>query len=298
MVRTSEVIKTLTREHLLERNGLLFGQCITAVGWVAGTVPELTERDGIVELPTSDVSNGGVVVGAGLSGVRPIYVIRYQGFLWYNIASIVNYAAKSKELWKQPCPIFIRAIGMEGKIGPVAGNIHHGLAIKMPGLVVQSPMVPKEWISVWTNFLNNDNPVLCSEHRLSYQLTDDADIASNIDNSSELTLVGVSSGRLSCAEAIKNKLNANLLNIVNIKPLILSDEDLKLLDKKYILIVDAENPDCGVAQYLYYKISQLFPNVKIQYLSLEDRSAGFSTETDNLTPTYKDIINYVENFIY
>src|SRR5688572_8662617 len=89
----SETIKEITRKHLVENNGLLLAQNVNAVGFIGGTVPELS--DGIIELPTSDVSNSGIAVGAALAGRRPIYVIRYQGFLWYNAAHIANYAAKS-----------------------------------------------------------------------------------------------------------------------------------------------------------------------------------------------------------
>ncbi|GIR93519.1 MAG: hypothetical protein CM15mP93_17060 [Thiotrichaceae bacterium] len=47
---------------------MCFGQCLTAVGWVGGTLPELYEKDGMVEVTTADVANGGFVVGAGLKG--------------------------------------------------------------------------------------------------------------------------------------------------------------------------------------------------------------------------------------
>ena len=120
----------------------MFGQCLSAVGWVGGTVPELTEKDGLVELSMADVANGGIVAGAGLSKRRPIYVIRYHGFNWYTAPMIVNYAAKSKEIWNTPCPVFVRGIGMEGAIGPVAGSSHHSLYYRMPGIRIVSPMTP------------------------------------------------------------------------------------------------------------------------------------------------------------
>ena len=97
----------------------------TAKRFFDSTLISLTEKDGIVELSMADVSNGGIVTGAGLSKRRPIYVIRYQGFNWYNCPMIVNYACKSKEIWKVPCPVFVRGIAMEGAIGPVAGSSHH-----------------------------------------------------------------------------------------------------------------------------------------------------------------------------
>ena len=141
-----EIIKNTTKNHLKNKNGLLFGQCLSAVGWVGGTVPELTEEEGLVELSMADVANGGIVAGAGLSNRRPIYVIRYQGFNWFNASIILNYACKSKEIWNVPCPIFIRGIAMEGSIGPVAGSSHHSIYYKMPGIKIISPMTPKEYL--------------------------------------------------------------------------------------------------------------------------------------------------------
>ena len=115
-------IKNIIRKHLKKKIGKVFGQCLTAVGWVGGTLPEMYEKDGMVEVSMADVADGGFVVGAALMNSKPIYVIRYQGFNWYNCPMIVNYACKSKEIWKIPCPVFVRGIAMEGGIGPVAGS--------------------------------------------------------------------------------------------------------------------------------------------------------------------------------
>ena len=107
-----EKIKEIVHKHLKKHKGLTFGQCLTAVGWVGGTLPELYEKDGMIELSMADVAGGGIVTGSALMKERPIYVIRYQGFNWYNAPMIVNYAAKSKEIWNTPCPVFVRGIGM------------------------------------------------------------------------------------------------------------------------------------------------------------------------------------------
>ena len=53
-----EIIKAVTRQHLVERNGLAMGQCLTAVGWVGGTLPELYEENGMVEVSMADVAGG------------------------------------------------------------------------------------------------------------------------------------------------------------------------------------------------------------------------------------------------
>ena len=70
-----DTIKETVRHHL-KLGGLAFGQCLTAVGWVGGTLPEMYESEGMIELPMADVAGGGFVVGAALMGKRTIYVIR------------------------------------------------------------------------------------------------------------------------------------------------------------------------------------------------------------------------------
>ena len=59
-----ETIKEIVRKHLKSKKGKVFGQCLTAVGWVGGTLPELYEKDGMVEVSMADVADGGFVVGA------------------------------------------------------------------------------------------------------------------------------------------------------------------------------------------------------------------------------------------
>ena len=55
------------------KQGKVFGQCLTAVGWVGGTLPEMYEKDGMVEVSMADVAGGGFAVGAALMNSRPIY---------------------------------------------------------------------------------------------------------------------------------------------------------------------------------------------------------------------------------
>ena len=78
-----ETIKDITHQHL-KQGSKCYGQCLTAVGWVGGTLPKLYEKDGMIELSMADVAGGGIVAGVALAGERPIYVVRYQGFQWFN----------------------------------------------------------------------------------------------------------------------------------------------------------------------------------------------------------------------
>jgi pyruvate/2-oxoglutarate/acetoin dehydrogenase E1 component len=294
-----ETIKSTIRHHLQERNGLAFGQCLTAVGWVGGTLPELYEEDGMVELSMADVAGGGIVVGSGLAGRRPIYVIRYQGFNWYNSPMIVNYACKSKEIWKNPCPILVRGIAMEGGIGPVAGSSHHSLYYRMPGIKIISPMTPEEYKYTYNHFMNNDDVMYVSEHRGSYGNTEELEDV--IYEDSDVVLFPISITRFNAEEARKALLDkgvkASIIHQLWIKPFVFKDEWKNALNNsKFGGIILDDDYVGGVAGSIAHDM-MIQSDKKVYAMGLENRSAGFHKSVDNLPPTVDKIVEQVLELI-
>ena len=161
MTTLREVIRATTAAHLDEGHAVA-GQCLSAVGWVGGTVPD---HPALTELPMSDVAQSGFVVGMALAGRWPIYIVRYQGFMLLNAALILSYAAKSKALWGRDCPILIRSISMEGGIGPVASGCQHSMFTRWPDVRVAAPMTPLEWKGEYDRWREHGSVVYLSEHR-------------------------------------------------------------------------------------------------------------------------------------
>ena len=295
-----ETIKFLIKNHLKKSRGYVFGQCLTAVGWVGGTLPEMYEKDGMIELSMADVSNGGIVVGSALMNTKPIYVIRYQGFSWYNCPMIVNYACKSKELWDVPCPIFVRGIAMEGGIGPVAGSSHHSLYYRMPGIKIASPMTPKEYISVYNKFINGNDVVYVSEHRKSYDNKDELyDQFNTLKN--DLIIIAISVTRFEAKKALEilteMGLKVGLINVLWIKPFKLNNKQLLALkNTKFGSLVLDDDYEDGVSKSIANYIN-IKTNKKVYTLGLKNKSAGASLSTDNLPPTKKEIVKKIINII-
>ena len=285
-----DTIKDTVAQHL-NQGGLAFGQCLTAVGWVGGTLPEMYEEDGMVELSMADVAGGAIVVGAGLTGKRPIYVIRYQGFNWYNCVSILNYACKSKELWGISCPILVRSIAMEGSIGPVAGSSHHSLYHRMPGVQIHSPMTPNEYTECYNNFMASDEVFYVSEHRGAYNNTDDLpDI--EFDNP-DFVLFPISICRFAALEAARQLYHEGVKVSVYhqriLKPFNVLPEWSKALSfAKKGLVLDDDYPD-GIASTIAQKL-MLESNSHVYTLGLKERSAGFAKHLDNLPPSRDEIV--------
>jgi len=258
-------------------------------------LPELYEEDGMVELSMADVAGGGIAVGMALANRRPMYVIRYQGFNWYNAPSIINYAAKSKEIWDVSCPIFVRSIAMEGGIGPVAGSSHHSLYYRMPGIKIYSPMTPNEYKEVYRNFMNEDEVYYVSEHRGSYNNTEE--LPDIIQKDAKVTLFPISITRFAAVEAAKELekegTKVNIIHINQIKPFKIKKEYVNFITNG--LVIDDDYVD-GIAKAISYDIQKI-TNKKIDVLGLEDKSAGFYKQVDNLPPTKEKIIGKVKKLL-
>lgn len=293
-----QTIHNISQQHL-QNGGMLFGQNLTAVGFVGGTVPNLKEDQGICELPNADSSNGGIVVGAALMGKRPIYTVRYQGFLWFNAVSIANYAAKSKELWDIACPVFMRCISMEKSIGPVAGSSHISLFYKMPGLKIMSPISPKEYEMCYEEFMKDDEVFIINEHRGTFD--NEKEYTSQLNLFSTITFLPISITRMACDNVSKklnkNGINASIIHTHRIKPMTLTHQEIMCLkNSKSIIITDNDYAE-GIANNIALDIMRLVGHTRVYVLGLENRSAGFSKETDNLPPNEEQIMKYCEGIV-
>lgn len=293
-----DTIKETVRHHLTERNGIAMGQCLTAVGWVGGTLPELYEDDGMVELSMADVAGGGIAVGAALAGRRPMYVIRYQGFNWYNAPTITNYAAKSKEIWGVPCPMFVRSIAMEGGIGPVAGSSHHSLYYRMPGLKIFSPMTPKEYKKVYESFMAEDEVYYISEHRGAYGNTEE--MPNIICSRPHISLFPISITRFAAMEAakelLKEGIRVSIHHIVKVKPFEPSEKDLEVLFESGIGIVLDDDYVDGIAKSLAFDLMKRTTS-NVHVMGLENKTAGFYSQVDNLPPSKEKIIAKIRELL-
>jgi pyruvate/2-oxoglutarate/acetoin dehydrogenase E1 component len=293
-----ETIKEITRNHLTTGKGRCYGQCLTAVGWVGGTLPELYEEDGMVELSMADVAGGSIVTGIALAGGRPIYVVRYQGFQWYNAASIVNYAAKSKEIWGRPCPVLVRSIAMEGGIGPVAGSSHHSLYHRMPGIKVAAPMTPNEYQVIYDSYMEDDDPYYISEHRKSYDNSEE--LENIIDHSIvDFTIFPISITRLEMKKLLElakeEDITLNIIHQLWIKPFnIPVSWKLALKNSQYGGLVTDDDYVEGTASSIANELSNETGKV-VRTLGLDPRTAGFHPTVDNLPPTAEKIINKLKS---
>lgn len=294
----ADTIRDITKEHIDKNDGIVMGQCLSAVGWVQNTIP--AQEKGIVELPMTDVAGAGFAVGSSLIGGRPIFVLRFQSFLWLNASPIVNYAAKSKEMFGYPAPVFIRAIASEGGgTGPVHTNCYHSIFAHMPGLPIVAPMTPNEYKEIWDHFITNDDPMLVSEHRRSYKNA--IEIEDKFHKKPKITLISISASRFEAYKAFKTLKNQGIdvdySSILWLKPFKPKKQLIESLNKtKKGLIIDSSYEIASIARSIAYDL-MISTEAKIHVLGMKDKSPGATDELDNGTPSADTIVEKIKSII-
>jgi acetoin:2,6-dichlorophenolindophenol oxidoreductase subunit beta len=295
----AETIREISKIHLDKNDGLIMGQCLSAVGWVQNTVP--AQKKGIVEFPMTDTAGAGFAVGAAVGGRKPIFILRFQSFLWLNASPLINNAAKSKEIFGYSAPVFIRAIASEGiSSGPIHTNCYHSPFAHMPGLPICAPMTPLEYKDIWKFFLKSDTPLLVSEHRRSYK--EKIEFRDEINNGSKISIFLISAVRFQLPE-IKEKLKnlgikADIFHLVWLKPFIIKKKYIESLKKtKKAIIIDSTYEICGISEHIAYKLMNKVTGSSAINLGMEDRSPGCSKKLMNGTPSTRTIINKILKMI-
>lgn len=292
-----DTIREIARNHLEKNNGLLLGQSLTAVGWVNQTVPDTV---GIIEFPMADVADAGIAVGAALAGRRPIFVIRYQDFILLGLSPIVNYAAKTKDFFGKGTPIFVRLLADEGHgVGPVHSGKLHAIFMHLPGMRVCSPMTPKEYEEAWRVFMENDEPMIVSEHRYSFGNCDE--MPDVVTGSADVTIFGISMARFNMVKAaellLEGGVKANLIHLMWLKPLVLDDRLLTpLRQSKAGIVVDSGFEIAGASQSIAYEL-MFETGLPVKALGLRDRSVGVTPESENATPDARRIAQVAKEIL-
>lgn len=273
-------INATMRELLIDYNGLIFGQNLTDVGWVAGTLPELPNHRGYVELPISDIAGPGLAVGAALTRRPVVYISRYQGYLWLNMAPIATYAALARKVFKQDCKLMFRSIADDGAWGPVAAGSHFSIALQIPSLKVVAPICPKDWKDIWNDFIANDDPIFVAEHRGTYELEE---LKIYKDEKPQIVVLFVSSTWLSAENLSKMLKSQNIEhyfdNIVWVRPTRINSETLKIIKQtKKCLIVDPCSENSGIGRRVQSFVEEVCPSTLIKVVGNNELFPGYASE--------------------
>ena len=158
----------------------------------------------VLTTPISEEATTGLVLGAALSGMRPIQVHIRVDFMLLAVNQIINMISSATfgSDGKAKCPLLIRSVvGRGWGQGYQHSKSLHGLFSQIPGLKIIMPSTPSDAKGMIKQAIKNDSPVISFEHRWLYWQeeelrenydTENYDIPSNIKSGNDVTIISTS----------------------------------------------------------------------------------------------------------
>lgn len=168
--------EALDEEMSRDDSVILFGEDVGIHGNPFGVTLGLFDKYGperVLDTPISEAAIAGTAIGSAITGMRPVAEIMSMDFITIAMDQIVNQAAKMRYMFggKIKVPLVIRTqVG-----GGVSAAAQHSQSLEAwvfhtPGLKIIMPSTPYDVKGLLKTAIRDDNPVICIEHKLLYNI--------------------------------------------------------------------------------------------------------------------------------
>ena len=143
---------------------------------VFGSTKGLVDKYGpkrIMDMPVSENAMTGMILGAAITGMRPIMTHIRLEFAMLTMDQIANQAAKWHYMFggQAAAPMVIRmVVGRGWGQGAQHSQSLHSWFAHVPGLKVILPSTPYDAKGMLMSAIRDNNPVMCIEHRWLYNI--------------------------------------------------------------------------------------------------------------------------------
>lgn len=159
-----------------DRAVILFGEDIGAAGGSFKVTRGLLESfgaDRVRDTPISEATLSGLVVGAALTGLKPVLELMFMDFAALAMDGIVNQAAKSRFMFggQASVPLVIRMPHGGGlNAGPQHSQCLEAWFSHVPGLKVVCPATVEDAYSLTMAAILDPDPVIVVENKALYAM--------------------------------------------------------------------------------------------------------------------------------
>ena len=314
-LKYSEAIFEATQLCMEEdKDVILIGLGVPDPKGIFGTTLGLQEKfgkDRVFDAPTSESALSGIVLGASITGMRPVIVHQRVEFSLLGIEQIVNQAAK----WSYQsggmmnAPLVIRLIiGKGWGQGPQHSQSLESWFSHIPGLKVVMPATPHDAKGLLAASIRDNNPVVFLEHRWLHSSVGNvpkelyeipigkANVLRSGRDLSIITYSHMVPQALYCAEVLDHYgISTEVVDLRSLRPL---DEEtiLKSVSKTgRLLALDGGWPRCGIAsEIITIASTRIFNQFKSQPIrcALKDVPIPSTRSLANLVyPSVEEVIS-------
>jgi pyruvate dehydrogenase E1 component beta subunit len=156
-------------------NVLVFGEDVGHYGGVFRATEGLQKEfgeDRVFDTPLAESGIGGLAIGLGLTGFRPVAEIQFIGFIYEALDSIMGQSARMRfrSGGRYHSPITFRSpFGVGVKAAEFHTDNLEGLLAQTPGLKVVMPSNPYDAKGLLISAIRDNDPVFFMEHMKLYR---------------------------------------------------------------------------------------------------------------------------------
>lgn len=299
---------------------LVFGEDVGKNGGVfratEGLQAEFGE-DRVFDTPLAESGIGGLAVGLGLTGYRPVMEIQFFGFVFEVFDSVASQAARMRfrSGGKYNAPITIRSpFGGGVKTPELHADSLEGLMAQTPGIKVVIPSTPYDAKGLLISAIRDNDPVVFLEHMKLYRSfrgevpeeeytipLGKADVKREGKDITIVTYGAMVHSSLKAAEELaKEGIEAEVIDLRTISPLDM-DTILASIDKtNRAIVVQEAQKQAGIGANVVAEITEraiLKLEAPVLRVAAPDTVFPFAQAEDIWLPNYVDIIEKAKQVV-
>lgn len=313
MTMIQAITDALRTELRNNENVLLFGEDIGVNGGVFRATEGLQKEfgeDRVFDTPLAESGIGGLAVGLGLQGFRPVMEIQFFGFVFEVMDSIVGQMARTRYRsgGRYHQPITVRS--------PFGGGVHtpemhsdslEGLMTQSPGLKVVVPSTPYDAKGLLISAIRDNDPVIFLEHLKLYRAFREevpeeeytieigkADVKREGTDLSIITYGAMVHESLKAAEELeKEGYSVEVVDLRTIQPLDIETIISSVEKTGRVVVVQEAQRQAGVAANVVAEINEraiLSLEAPVLRVTAADTVYPFSQAEGVWLPNFKDVI--------
>ncbi len=233
------VTAAIAQEMARDPNVVFLGEDIAAPGGVFKTTAGLLEQFGperVKDTPISEQAILGAVMGAAMTGLRPIAEIMFSDFLAVCWDIVANQIAKTRYMTdgQLSFPLVIRTANGAGlRLGAQHSQSLENWAMAVPGLKVVAPSTPADVKGLLAAAIRDPDPVIFFEQKSLYttrgevpdgEFVDELGKAKVLRNGDDVTILALAAmvpKALEAAERLQaeNAISATVVDVRSLVPL-------------------------------------------------------------------------------
>ncbi|MFE7064440.1 alpha-ketoacid dehydrogenase subunit beta [Sutcliffiella sp. NPDC057660] len=313
MTMIQAITDALRTELKNDENVLLFGEDVGQNGGVfratEGLQAEFGE-DRVFDTPLAESGIGGLAVGLGVTGFRPVMEIQFFGFVYEVMDSVSGQLARMRYRtggrWSSP--VTIRS--------PFGGGVHtpelhadslEGLMAQQPGLKVVIPATPYDAKGLLISAIRDNDPVIFLEHMKLYrsfrqevpeeEYTIELGKADVKREGSDLTMITYGAMVHECLKAAdeleKDGVKAEVIDLRTISPLDIETIIASVEKTGRAIVVQEAQKQAGIGAQIVAEINDraiLSLDAPVLRVAAPDTVFPFSQAESVWLPNHKDVL--------